>query len=527
VTGGVPGGVGASPPKAAASGVLKSGADFAGGAGITLAGSILGAALTLINEALAARFLGIEAYGLYGLALMLARIGEIIALFGVPLSVLHFLPVHLSLSQAQLALGVMVGSALLPLAVGGGFAMGAGLWHDWIASHIFNQPQSAGFIAVLACAIPLTSLIELFGSITRGFGRFLPYIVFRNLMPPLCYMPVLIYLSVSAGPKIGAAYGYTAAAAVGAAAGLAWVLYLVRTRIGLVRPMLRLRPLYKYAAPIALNSMVSIVLIWVDLFLLATLTDAKAVGIYRSCTQVTITFDLILTACSVATAPVYAVLVAESRQQQLQETLTAATRLATVLAAPLALVILVNGSDILGLLGPDFEAGRLALSILTLGQFVKVMFGSASIVLLICGRQSLEAGNSALAACLNLMLNLFFIPRLGPVGAALSTALTLLALSALRAVQLWFVFGLRIADAMLARILLVSAPLAALVWAASLALGFGPGTGLLHLTFRLAAMGVVIGSGVWILCLRENDRATLIGAILRQRPTGARSQSES
>jgi O-antigen/teichoic acid export membrane protein len=526
VTGGGPHGFGAFTLKATADGAQKSGAAFVGNAGITLAGFVLGAALSLINEALAARFLGTEAYGSYGLALMLAKIGEIIALFGVPLSVLHFLPVHLSLSQSQLALGVIVGSALLPLAVSGGFAMGAGLWHDWIASHIFNQPQSAGFIAVLACAIPLTSLSELVVSIARSFDRFLPAIVLRNLMPPLCYMPVLIYLSVSAGPKIGAGYGYTAAAAVGAAAGLAWVLYLVRTRIGLLRPMLRLRPLYKYAAPIALYHMITIVLIWVDLFLLATLADAKSVGIYRGCTQVVLAFDLILGACSVATAPVYAVLAAEGRHQQLQETLTAVTRVATVLAAPLALVILVNGSDILGLLGPDFEAGRFALSILTLGQFVKAMFGSASIVLIIRGRQSLEAGNSALAACLNLMLNLFFIPRLGLVGAALSTALSLLVLSALRASQLWFVFGLRIADSKLARILLVSAPLAALVWAASLALGFGPGTGLLHLTLRLTAMGAVIGGGLWIFCLSENDRADLIGAILRQRPASARSQRE-
>src|SRR5207302_2062045 len=67
-------------------GILHAGRGFIGNAGITLIGAVAGAVLTTGNEVLAARFLGVSAYGLYALALMLAKSGEIIAAFGVPLS---------------------------------------------------------------------------------------------------------------------------------------------------------------------------------------------------------------------------------------------------------------------------------------------------------------------------------------------------------------------------------------------------------------------------------------------------------
>jgi O-antigen/teichoic acid export membrane protein len=503
--------------------VPKPGMIFAGSVGLTFAGSVLGAVFSVFNEALAARFLGIEAYGSYGIALMLAKVGEIIAVFGVPLSVLHFLPIYLSQLQFQLALGVIVGGLLLPLAVGFGFAFAAGLWHEWIAAEIFHQAQVADYIAVFACAIPFMALSDLLGNIARGFGRPLPYIIIRNLVPPLCYMPVLIGLSFSSGPKIGAAYGYTAGVGVGAATGLIMVLGLVWARIGRVRPVVRLRSLYTFAVPIALNSWVTLALILVDQFLLVTLTDVKTAGIYRGCVQVVIAFDLILSACSAAIAPICAVLMAEDRQRQLQETLTGATRIATLAAAPLMLVILINGGDILGLLGEDFRVGWLALSILTLGQFVKGMFGVGSIILVICGRQSLEAAASAFAACLNFVLNFFLIPRIGLLGAAVSTALSLLVLSMVRAALCWFMLRLRVAEILHVRILFVSAPLAVGVWGVSTALGFGPGTGFLTLAFRLAIMGAVMLGGLWCFCLSRNEQATLVGALLRRRPTSARA----
>ena len=503
-------------PAEASGGVLRAGGGFIGNTSITLLGLGAGAVLSMVNEVLAARFLGVAAYGLYALAMMAARVGEKIAVFGVPVSVLHYLPVHLSRDERRLALGTILGG--IPLALGLGLLFAFGLWigADWIAARVLGQPDAAYFITILGFAIPLMALIDLLGEITRGFGRALPYVVLRNLAPQLCTMGILIWLWCSDGPQSGVAYAQLGGFSVGVVVGALFVLRMVRSRIGTLWPIMQLRRLYGYAVPIVGNTMVSLAMIWTDLFLLGVLTDASAVGTYRGCMQITLLFDLIWNAFSSATATLYTVLIADGRREQLQDTYAAASRLAALVAIPLLLVIMVNGGDLLGLLGPAFTIGALPLFILACGQFVKLVFGAASIVLNVGGRQSLEAANVALAAGLNLALNLLLIPFFGLLGAASATSLSLIALAVLRCVQVRRVFGLNPFDVSLLRTLLLTVPLAMAIWMASVALGIGPGSGAVGLVLRLAGMGAAIGAALWFFALKAEDRAMLLQLALRR-----------
>src|SRR5436305_5425422 len=105
-------------PQRAADGLLRPGSAFVGNAAVTLAGMGAGAVFMMVNEVLAARFLGVAGYGLFALALMLTRVSGVIAVFGVSISVLHYLPVYLSRGERQRALGTVLGSIPLPLAIG-------------------------------------------------------------------------------------------------------------------------------------------------------------------------------------------------------------------------------------------------------------------------------------------------------------------------------------------------------------------------------------------------------------------------
>jgi O-antigen/teichoic acid export membrane protein len=363
---------------------------------------------------------------------------------------------------------------------------------------------------VLGFAIPLLILTDLLGNIARAFGSALPYVVIRNLIPQLSTMPLLISLVLWHGPQIGVAYAQSFGLAIGFMFGIGFVWHLIRARIGRVRPILQLRRLYSYALPVSLNVAASMVMGWTDLFLLGVLTDASTVGIYRGCMQVALVFDLVSNAVLAATAPLYTVLIADGQREPLQETYTAALRVATLLAIPLLLVIIVNAGDILGLLGPRFTEGAAAVLVLACGHCVRVALGPAFVVLIIGGRQLLDTGNLALAAGLNLVLNLILIPTCGLLGAALSTAISLIGLALLRCLQLRRVLALRTLDPTLLRPILVTAPLALAIWAASVLLELGPGSGLVSLLLRLIAMAAVISGSLWLFCLDAADRAMLL-----------------
>ena len=312
---------------------------------------------------------------------------------------------------------------------------------------------------------------------------------------------VVISLLIWQGPQIGVIYGRVFGYGVGVAVALAFTSSLVARHIGWVRPIPHLRQLYGYALPLGVNMMTSMGIAWTDLFLLGLLTDASTAGVYRGCMQIVLVFDLGANACAAALAPVFTVLIAERRHGPLQEIYTSAVRLEMLMSLPLLLVIMVNAADLLRVLGPTFAIGAPALLILACGQFAKVTLSPATVALIIGGRQKLDAVNVAIAAIANVMLNLILIPFLGLAGAALATATSLIGLAIVRCLQVRRVFGLRTLDFAPLRAMLITLPLALAIWAVSVLLGIGPGTGFVALLCRLALMATVIGASIWLFCL--------------------------
>lgn len=514
-----------SQQKSADAGLLQAGAEFIGAAGITLGGAVVGAMLMMGSEVLTARFLGVAGYGLYALAIMFARVNAVLMVFGVPISILHYLPIQLSRGEPRRALGTVLGALPLPLANGLMLALALAFCGDWVAARLLHQPQASHFLAVLGFAVPLVVLVDLLGSIARGLGHALPAVLTQNITPQLCAICVLLLLMFLHGPQIGVAYGQIAGLTAGVAIGVWFVFRLVRQRIGRVRPAFALGSLYGYAIPIALNVAATLVIGFTDVYLLAVLRDASTVGVYRACMQIVLAFGLPMSAIRAAIAPVYTVLIAEKRYSLLQEAYSAAVRLTTFATLPLLLVIIVNGGDLLRIMGRAFDNGTGALRVLACGQCCEAAFTAAHVVLIIGGRQRLEAANMALAAGLNLVLNLTLIPKYGLLGAAMSTATSLIALAVLRALQLRRVLGLHTVDRTLFRVVLVAVPPTALVWGVSDLLGLGPGSGFVPLAVRLLVMTVLIVGGLWRFCLEAEDRAMVL-RLLASRGVLARSRGQ-
>lgn len=95
-----------------------------------------------------------------------------------------------------------------------------------------------------------------------------------------------------------------------------------------------------------------------------------------------------------------------------------------VLALPVLLTFVLVPGFVMGLFGPEFEVGASVLVILALGQFVNVSTGSVGFVLIMTGRERMARNNAAVAAGVNIVLQVLLIPRFGAVGAAIATAVS-------------------------------------------------------------------------------------------------------
>jgi O-antigen/teichoic acid export membrane protein len=100
------------------------------------------------------------------------------------------------------------------------------------------------------------------------------------------------------------------------------------------------------------------------------------------------------------------------------------TRLMTLLALPLLLVILLAGPFLLRLFGPAFGAGYKALVYISLAQFLFSLFGPANTILLMQGRERYSAGCLLVYVGVLIGSSWLLLPLAGITGGALAILLS-------------------------------------------------------------------------------------------------------
>ena len=492
-------------------------AQILGHAGITLVGAAAGALLVFINEVLAARFLGVELYGFFALAFILARASEVFASFGLRIGVLRFIPPYLKEEKTELVVGAILGALALPVLIGSALAVAVWAFGDRLAEELFAEPRAATYIKYLAAAIPFLSLAEILGYITRAFGRSVEQVLIRNLVPPASFMLVLIALTLFNAPPILVTAGFVLSYLLGTLAGCGFVARLLGPEGRRAKPVPQLRTLYAYSFPVLLHNLLALGVGWTDIFMLGVFATADQVGIYRACMQILMVFDLVVFALGAAAAPLFPVLLKEGDRQGLEAVYAMILRWMTLFAVPGFLIIALNGADILALLGSEFPAGATALTVRALGTAARTCLFLPGLVLLLGGGPKLETANVAAGFVLNAALNLILIPRYGIEGAAAATAISFGLVSAFRVMEVRAILAMKTLRFFMMRIALVSGVAALAVALGAEVLGLGAGTGFGPLAVRVIVMIAVVGAALWMLEVKEEDKRMILSLLRRRR----------
>ncbi|MDQ7830063.1 MAG: methyltransferase domain-containing protein [Armatimonadota bacterium] len=179
------------------------------------------------------------------------------------------------------------------------------------------------------------------------------------------------------------------------------------------------------AIPFGLNVLATTVYVQSDIVLLSMFRSLDEVGYYRAATALALPFSTLGLVVSTAQVPVMARVLDQGRRPEalrLQET---AIRYGVQMALPVTAVLLVEGRRVVtAAYGPGYTAAVLPLQLLACSIPVRLLNGSLAATLTAAGRQYVRTRVVWAAAGANLVLNLAAIPRLGAVGAGLSTVLS-------------------------------------------------------------------------------------------------------
>lgn len=480
-------------------------------AGITLIGSALGGLMIFFGEVLAARLLEDEAYGLYASAITVARIGEVVAVFGLPVGIFHYLPIYRKTSQTSAVLGVVYAATLLPLLIGSAFTIGVWAAAPWLARHVFKSEEVVRYLRLLVIAVPFMATTEILGALTRGFGFAKYYVVIKNLIPPTVFLTSLGLMAAFQAQPLWIVAAVTSGSILASAAGVLAIRRITGPDLWHVRSDPQFGTLYRYAAGVMVNTISYLAFAVGGIFTVAVFRGSDSVGIYRMCLQIVLPFEMIVLAFHAAMGPIYPVLARENRTAELEEAYGTAVRWMAMLHLPMGVALAWNRHDFLALLNPRFMEGSTALLILALSFCTCMCFATAAYLLMLTGRRDVETRNAAFAAILNVVLGIALVPRWGLAGAAFATGLSLAILTVLRIWEVRYTMGLRTLRPYFIRVVFVTIVDCLGVLYMLEVLGVLQGSDGGSLVLRIAAMGGLHAIGLWMLALNQADKQTLIG----------------
>lgn len=398
----------------------------AGGAGITLVGRFAGRVANLANQVILARMLGPEAFGLYTVGWTILRIGGVVTALGLDQGVVAFgSPLRRKLGSDFKA--VVEQSAFLAVVSGLSGAIALWIAAPVLANRVFDDPGLVAVLRLFAVGLAVYPARVVASATTRISQKMWYSTVTEDLLQPLLTSILLIVLIV-AGYGLYAAVTVTVVSVwVSLIVALGFVGFLYRHSWGAAptrRP--QIRRLIAFSLPASLAGIFGIANLWADRLLIAGFLPAQAVGYYQAAAQVAMGFSMILASFGAIVGPMVAEFARHSERRDIETIYRASTKWATLLSLPLAVVLGLGSADVLGVLfGSDYRAAAAALTVLVVGQLVNVGTGPVGVVLVMTGRQREWLAISGSMFGLNLLLNVLLIPRMGMMGAAVSTSVAL------------------------------------------------------------------------------------------------------
>ncbi len=422
----------ASGPPAAAGRDLVG---FARGGGLNLVSAVISQAALLGITIVMVRLLGRREVGLYAQAFAFLVLLGLLSLSGLRAGLIRFVAVHLA-DQDEAAVH---GTSRLGVAISTGGALVLGVALVLLAPAIVHAAFSDdGLITPLrfvGVALPAATFTDAALSATQGFRTTRPYALVGMVFEPLTRFTLTCVLLAAGLGLRGAMAALVVSNYVAAALAFLALRRLLGPRPDYYR--YQVRELLGFSSVSWFTSLASSGLVWADTILLGVYRTSAEVGVYSVATRLVTLATFVATPIGASLAPRIALLYTRRAMVSLSRAYTAATSWIVRLLLPASIVLIVFSSPLLGLFGPAYRVGAQVAAVLVIGKFLDSAAGPCGVVLNQSGRSVLSMIDNIGALALNIALNVWLIPDHGILGAAVAWQVSLIALNAVRILEVW------------------------------------------------------------------------------------------
>jgi len=473
-------------------------AELAQGATVSVAGRVSGRGLLLLTQITIGRFFGPEAFGLYAVGWTVLRLTGLVSLLGMDTALVRYgarsrVVAPGSLRQVvRLGIGIPV---VLGAALGGSIYLAA----PALAASVFHKSELAPVLRWFSLGVAASAGLQAAAAATRIAKEMKYAVLSEDLAQPALGL-ALVLLFAWLGWGIG---GAAAASVVSLIAGMGVALLFVRRLSpppsAQPTPIRRLaKELMGFSLTIFGARFFLTVINWVDRLVLGSLRPAAEVGIYQAAVQSSALFAIILGAIINILAPIAADLWHRGELARLQGVFRTSTKWGLYLSLPLIVVMWSAPQQILSVVfGPDYVRGAAPLVLLVGGQLINAATGGVGLLLSMTGNHVIWARTAGAMFGLDVLLNLFLVPRLGLLGAAIATSVAISGVFLIGLFQVWRLLGMWPYDWRYLKGLAAAACSAGAAYLVGRWAGGGSWVGLVGLTLAAVAVfgGVLLALG--------------------------------
>jgi len=395
------------------------------GSALSMLCQILGKVVAFLTNFVFARILGAAMLGNYYLGTSLLAIVSNISAVGLPKGTLRYVVEFRSRGEKDKLYSVICVSLFLGLTSSIVFMIAIYFFRGKIVG-LFPEADIELILHYLLWLMPISVLTSILMEILRGCRQFTIIILGQSLLWSVLILASSLIIVFFLRGSVGTEHAFWAYIIGTVFVFLLYLFTLKKRVLNNVQKKGHLhnnitKDLITTSLPLLIVSASSMLLTWTDTVMLGSLLGSKDVGIYGAASRVAILISFVLGAVN----SVIPTLIGESyhsgNRNELQRMLRTVCSWLVYLEIPLLLIFIGFPKEIMSLFGTEFRAGYMVLVVLSLCQFINVFFGPVGYVLIMSGYERALSGIMVICGLLNVFGNWILIPKIGIMGAAVST----------------------------------------------------------------------------------------------------------
>jgi len=395
-------------------------AELLGGAGWVLAGTAFGLTFSFFAQAIPARLLGAQKYGILILGFTIVSLFRFLSSLGLPQGITRYVPRYDDIEEQRHI--VLTGFVLATL-TSTVLVAGILVFSEAIAVEVFDEPRLTAVLRILAMLLLLITYKQLFVSVFRALSMTRERVLIQDVLFPVSKFVFISGAVVVGFGLTGAATGFLFAGVLSVAAS-AYLLYSRTDLFPKFEPSkMRTREILAFSAPLVISSAYGTVLNYGDTFLAGLFLSSASVGIYQISYIIAKLQTSVLAAFGFLFFPLFSRFESNGEIEKLIEFTKLVTKMMVFLTVPVYLTIVLFPEQILSLFGQDYTTGSDVLILLATGILFHTVLGLTGQALMSFGYTKVVMVISSVSAVMNLVLNFYLIPVYGLLGAAFASAL--------------------------------------------------------------------------------------------------------